>query len=116
MYMPCRVTVFLSVLAFATAAFGQAAPPEANPSTSEDSSSMEPPLVGDHWTYEIRDEITGTLKFTTVHVVTQVSPNDIAIRTENLGNPGYGYLLYDHSWNLKDTSTWKYSPGDGTGV
>ena len=46
----------------------------------------------------------------------QVSPNDIAIRTENLGNPGYGYLLYDHSWNLKDNSTWKYSPGDGTGV
>src|SRR5262249_591461 len=65
---------------------------------------------------EIRDEIAGTLKFTTVHVITQVSPGDIAIRTENLGHPGYGYLLYDRSWNLKDSSTWKFSPGDATGV
>ena len=94
----------------------QPAPPENNPPTAEDSNSMEPPLVGDHWTYEIRDEIAGTLKFTTVHVITQVSSTDIAIRTENLGNPGYGYLLYDRSWNLKDTSIWKYSPGDGTGI
>jgi hypothetical protein len=45
-----------------------------------------------------------------------VSPNDIAMRTENLGHPGYGYLVYDHAWNLKDSSTWKYSPGDGTGI
>jgi len=103
--------------AVAGIALAQSAPAENNQPAAEDSSSsMEPPLVGDHWTYEIRDEIAGTLKFTTVHVITQVSPNDIAIRTENLGNPGYGYLLYDHSWNLKDSSTWKYSPGDGTGV
>src|SRR6266571_3620507 len=98
-------------------ALAQTAPAENSPPpTDESSNTMEPPLLGDHWTYEIRDEITGTLKFTTVHVITQVSPNDIAIRTENLGNPGYGYLVYDHSWNLKDSSTWKYSPGDGTGV
>ena len=96
-------------------AVAQSPPPE-NSAPAEDSSSMEPPLVGDHWTYEIRDEIAGALKYTTVHVITQVSPNDIAMRTENLGHPGYGYLLYDHAWNLKDSSTWKYSPGDGTGI
>jgi hypothetical protein len=77
---------------------------------------MDPPQVGDHWSYELRDEITGALKFTIVNVVTQVTPNDIAIRGENLGNPGFSYLVYDHSWNLKDNSVWKYSPGDGTGV
>jgi hypothetical protein len=94
-------------------AVAQSPPPE-NSAPTED--SMEPPLVGDHWTYEIRDEIAGALKYTTVHVITQVSPNDIAMRTENLGHPGYGYLVYDHAWNLKDSSTWKYSPGDGTGI
>src|SRR5262249_51536998 len=41
-------------------------PPPENSAPAEDSSSMEPPLVGDHWTYEIRDEIAGALKYTTV--------------------------------------------------
>jgi hypothetical protein len=95
-------------------ALAQSPPAENDTSAAED--SMDPPLPGDHWTYEIRDEVAGTLKLTTVHVITQVSPSDIAIRTENLGHPGYGYLLYDHSWNLKDNSIWKYSPGDGTGI
>jgi len=53
-------------------AVAQSPPPE-NSAPAEDSSSMEPPLVGDHWTYEIRDEIAGALKYTTVHVITQVS-------------------------------------------
>jgi hypothetical protein len=111
-----RATIVFSVLAFATAALGQAAPPQNSLPTAEASNSMDPPKVGDHWTYQLRDEITGTLKSTVVNVITEVSPDDIDIRTETLGTAGYGYLVYDHSWNVKDTSTWKYSPGDGTGV
>jgi hypothetical protein len=115
--MLCRATVVFSILALATAAIAQTSPVENNQSTTTDSSnSMDPPQVGDHWTYELRDEITGTLKSTLVNVITQVSPSDIAIRIETLGTPGYAYFGYDHSWNLKDNSVWKYSPGDGTGI
>ena len=102
--MLCRAAVIFFMAVFTTVALAQVAVPENNQSATVDSSnSMESPLVGDHWTYEVRDEITGSLKFTTVNVITQVSTNDIAIRTETLGNPGYGYLVYDHSWNVKDT-------------
>lgn len=115
--MLCRATIIFSVLALATAAIAQTSSSESNQSTTVDSSnSMDPPQVGDHWTYEVRDEITGTLKFTTVNIVTQVTSGDIAVRGENLGNPGFIYLVYDHSWNLKDNSVWKYSPGDGSGI
>jgi hypothetical protein len=112
-----RATIIFSVLALATAAIAQTSSSENNQSTTTDSSnSMNPPQVGDHWTYELHDEITGTLKSTFVNVITQVSPNDIATRTETFGTPGYGYLIYDPSWNVKDSATWKYFPGDGSGV
>jgi len=32
---------------------------------------MEEPLVGDHWTYDVRDEITGTITATRTNVVTE---------------------------------------------
>jgi hypothetical protein len=112
-----RAAVVLSFLTFTTAALAQPTSSQSNtPTTTDSANSMDPPLAGDHWTYEVRDEITGTLKFTMVNVVTQVTPNDIAIRVENLGNPGFSYLVYDHSWNMKDNSIWKNSPGDGTGI
>jgi hypothetical protein len=115
--MLCRVTIIFCVLAFASAAIAQTAPHENNqPANADASNSMDPPQVGDHWTYQLRDEITGTVKPTIVNVITQVSPTDIDIRTETLGTAGYGYLVYDHSWNVKDSATWKYSPSDGSGV
>lgn len=86
------------------------------PATTEQAESMEQPLLGDHWTYEARDEITGNLKYTTTNLVTDITPTEVSVRTENLGSPGIGTLVYDHSWNVKNTSTWKYSPHDGTGV
>jgi hypothetical protein len=115
--MLCRAAIILFTVVFTTAALAQAAAPENNPPAAASlSSSMEPPLMGDHWTYELRDEITGTLKSTIVNVITKVSPDDIDIRTETVGTAGYGYIVYDHSWNVKDTGTWKYFPGDGSGV
>lgn len=84
--------------------------------TSDQSESMEQPLVGDHWTYELRDEITGALKFTTTNVVTDVTPNEVSVRMENLGNPGAGFFIYDRLWNVKSNPTWKFTPTDGTGI
>ncbi len=82
----------------------------------DSSESMETPLPGDHWTYEIHDDITGYLKFTTTNVITDVTANEISLRMENLGMPGVAYFVYDRSWNVKNSPIWKFSPSDGTGV
>lgn len=94
-------------------------PPSPPPAAAEQSptrDSMEEPQVGDHWTYEMRDEITGDLKSTTTHTITDVSATEISIRYEVLGKSGYGYQTYDRSWDIIDTGTWRYTPNDGSGV
>jgi hypothetical protein len=77
---------------------------------------MEEPLVGDHWTYETRDEITGDIKSTATHVVTEVSATAIGVRVNFVGDPNIGWVTYDRSWNAIITGAWKNSPNDGTGV
>ena len=117
---PVRIVCLLLLLN--TIASAQSAVPDADKkpavteTTADPSDSMEQPLLGDHWTYEVHDEITGNLKFTTTNLITDVTNTDISIRTENLGVPGVGFLVYDRNWNLKSSPTWKYSPNDGTGI
>jgi hypothetical protein len=73
--------------------------------------SMEEPLPGDHWTYEVRDEITGKVSATRDNVVTEVTPADITVRWSILGSDDRGGLnIYDRSWNLKNSGPWKYHP------
>jgi hypothetical protein len=116
------VRIVCLLLILDTIASAQSAAPESDKSpvatgaTSDQSDSMEQPLPGDHWTYEVHDEITGNLKFTTTNLITDLTATEISIRTENLGLPGIGFLVYDRNWNLKSNPTWKYSPNDGTGV
>jgi hypothetical protein len=80
--------------------------------------SMEEPLAGDHWTYEIRDEITGNVTATRENVVTEVTPGAITIRfrTVGAGNKEDGFSIYDRSWNMVEARPWRYSPNDGTGI
>lgn len=110
-----------ALMPFITAGWTQSATPEANKpaataSPGETSDTMEQPLPGDHWTYEYRDEITGTLKFARKAVVTDVTPSEISIRSERIDNPGVAFFVYDRSWNIRSTPIWKYLPNDGTGV
>ena len=77
---------------------------------------MEEPLPGDHWTYEVRDEITGTISAIRENVVTEVTPQEISVRFKVAGSSNQGLNVYDRSWNVKSTGNWKYSPNDGTGI
>jgi hypothetical protein len=91
--------------------------PTASPTTEPpDSVAMEQPITGDHWTYQVHDEITGTLKNTSTETVTDVTPTEISIRTETVGGSGAAYFVYDRLWNMKSSPLWKFSPNDGTGV
>jgi hypothetical protein len=98
-----------------------ASPPAASPdnapvAAAAPSDSMEQPMVGDHWSYEIHDDITGVQKGTNVETVTDVTPTEIGVRVEWLGKPGTGYFIYDHSWDMKNNQILKFSPSDGNGV
>jgi hypothetical protein len=95
-----------------------AAPPEAAASVQPAKAlvPMEEPLPGDHWTYEVRDEITGTIAATRENVVTDVTPTEISVRFKNLGTNNAGFSVYDRSWNLVEDRPWRYSPHDGSGI
>lgn len=87
----------------------------AQPGTIEQE-SMENPEVGDHWTYETRDEITGTVKSTTTQVVTEVTPKAIAVRLGAVGNANYSFVTFNHTWDGLDSGLFRYTPNEGLGV
>ena len=107
-------------------AVAQHAPPQNGASTAPSAAAsaptakavvaMEEPLPGDRWTYEVRDEITGTIKETRTDVVTEVTPTEISTRIDISGKPNPGLITYDRSWNMLSSGPWKYSPNDGTGI
>jgi hypothetical protein len=79
---------------------------------------MEEPRPGDHWTYEIRDEITGKITATRENIVTEVKPTSISVRFDRLGAKSneQGFTIYDRSWNVVEALPWRFSPHDGTGI
>jgi len=121
-----RYAVLALVGVVASSALAQPAPPQAGtPSPLSSSASVQPaqavismedPLPGDHWTYEVRDEITGKITATRANIVTEVTPTEISTRFEILGTSNQGLNIYDRSWNLINSGPWRYSPNDGTGI
>lgn len=91
-------------------------PPPAAVEAPDSPESMENVQPGDHWTYEIRDEITGDIKATTTNIVTDVGPSEVGTRIGWLGNPNSGYQTFDRSWNVINNGAWRYTPNDGGGV
>ena len=92
----------------------EAAPPPS--STAKPIVAMEQPSVGDNWTYEVRDEITGKISATREIVVTEITPADISARSKDLISSKTMPIVYDRSWNLLTSGDWKYTPHDGTGI
>jgi hypothetical protein len=94
-------------------------PPTASAPADEPANSpeaMEDPQTGDHWTYELRDDITGDIKSTITNTVTDVSGSEISTRIAQLGNSNAGYQTFDRSWNLTNNGIWRFTPNDGTGI
>lgn len=110
----------IGLLAYATLLSAQTPPSQPSapaPFTSAiEQETMEDPQIGDHWTYEVRDDVSGDLKATMTHTITDITPKEISIRTAVLGRPNGGYFTYDHSWDLINSDTWRSSPNDGTGI
>ena len=88
--------------------------PAATDSTTQE--TLEDPQVGDHWTYEIRDDITGDVKSTLTSTITDVTTKDVSIRNAVVGNPNFGYVNYDRSWNRTSNDSFRFIPNDGSGI
>lgn len=108
----------VGLLLSANALTAQTPNPAPAPAATEttDQEKMEDPQVGDHWTYEVHDDISGEVKSTTTNTITDVSATDISIRTSVLGNANFGYINYDRSWNRTSNDTWRFTPNDGSGI
>jgi len=97
-------------------AASDAPPLDSAPAAVKPVISMEEPLPGDFWTYELRDEISGTVKAVRNDMVTEVTAAEISVRFNIQGKPTEGLHVYDRSWNLKSAAPWKYQPHDGSGI
>jgi uncharacterized protein DUF3108 len=99
-----------------TLAANDDSPPASAPAAGTPIISMEEPMPGDFWTYEVRDEISGTVKAVRNNLVTEVTATEISVRFNIQGKPQNGFNVYDRSWNLKGSAPWKYTPHDGSGI
>jgi hypothetical protein len=97
-------------------AAGDAPPPTSAPVETKPVIPMEEPLQGDFWAYQVRDEISGTVKMVRKDIVTEVTPAEISVRFSAEGKEGEGLNVYDRSWNLKNAGAWRYQPNDGSGI
>jgi hypothetical protein len=110
----CLLATF-GLLASMNAVFAQT--PNATPAPAATAQeTMEDTQLGDHWTYELRDDISGDVKSTLTNIVTEVTDSQVGVRITKLGTSNTGYQTFDHSWNLIDNGVWRYKPNDGTGI
>jgi hypothetical protein len=108
--------VFATLLLFGCTAPALAQTPNASEAKSSAAGvKMPDPAPGDHWTYEVKDEIAGTVKLTRTDMVTDVSKNAINVRAQIVGGNS-GNVVFDHSWNVLESGVFRYAPNDGTGI
>jgi hypothetical protein len=74
-----------------------------------------PIRVGDLWSYEVTDALTGSLKHVATLVVLEISEKEITARTTFRGKGGPHLAVYDTDWNRIDEGGWTFRPNDGLG-
>jgi hypothetical protein len=71
--------------------------------------------VGDQWTYDRKNEITGTLQDTYTAVVAEISPQEIVTNVTVHGEKASSLVSFDHNWNRLANGPWRYRPNDAHG-
>lgn len=108
----------IGMLASVGASMAQAPNSTPAPATPEPAAqeTMEDTQLGDHWTYDVRDDISGDVKSVLTNTVTDLADSQIGVRNTWAGHSGSGYQTFDRSWNLIQSGVQRYSPNDGTGI
>jgi hypothetical protein len=71
--------------------------------------------VGDHWTYDVKDEISGATMPTRKMTVTDIANGQVATRYDFPQTGRSSVVLYDKSWNILRDGANRFSPNSGTG-
>jgi hypothetical protein len=76
---------------------------------------------GDRWTYQVIDDVTGEIKSTTVHTLTEIRDKTYSVQSaftpygQSVTNTSL--QVFDENWNLLDDPIWTRKPGDpSTGI
>jgi hypothetical protein len=72
--------------------------------------------VGDRYTFNTKNEITGEAMDTYVVLVTEISDKEIVTAISFPGKTGSRIVVLDHDLNRLDDSVSKYSPNDAQGI
>jgi hypothetical protein len=116
----CCFLAAVGLLLSVSALWAQTPDAQPAPATTESASAqetMEEVRVGDHWTYESRDDISGDVKSIITNTVTDLTDSQIGIRNSWAGNSNSGNQTFDRSWNMINSGgVNRYSPNDGTGI
>lgn len=126
--MTMRRLILLALLLHIPSAMAEDASPEKPPektsapdsqSAKQAESQPEKPTdgvkVGDQWTYDQTDEITGNPTFTYTNTVAEITDKEVTLRLTRRGDERRGLMIFDTNWNLLDDGVWKIRPRDGAG-
>ena len=74
-----------------------------------------PVRVGDRWSYDVKDDLTGDLRHAVTVVVVDVNDKEITTRATIRGKDRPQTMVFDLDWGRIDDGAWKVQPS-GIGI
>jgi hypothetical protein len=74
-----------------------------------------PIRIGDRWSYDIKDDLTGDLRQAIMVVVVEINDKEITTRVTSRGKERPQTMVYDLDWGRIDDGAWKLRPS-GIGI
>lgn len=78
--------------------------------------AANPVRIGDYWTYDTKDEITGNKTRTFTGTISEITPAEIVTHLTFRGNNRTSVVTFDHQWNRTVNGEFRFKPNDGHGV
>ena len=75
-----------------------------------------PIQVGDRWSYDIKDALTGDLRLAVTIVAAEVNEKEITTRTSVRGKDRPNTIVFNPDWGRIDDGIWKHRPSDLLGI
>ena len=75
-----------------------------------------PIRVGDRWSYDIKDALTGDIRQAVTIVVGEINEKEITTRVSIRGKDRPMTIVFDPDWGRIDDGAWKYRPSNLLGI
>ena len=75
-----------------------------------------PIRVGDRWSYDIKDALTGDLRLAVTIVAAEINEKEITTRTSVRGKDRPNTIVFNPDWGRIDDGVWKHRPSDLLGI